>query len=77
MRKLTRKPSCKAKRYSIRPEITVPSIRVDSQQAQGAAPLYAQWVGPAANFVITGRNPITLHNYFYNAQCGEVGFEPN
>ena len=43
----------------------------------GAAPLYAQWVSPAANFINTGRDPIILYNYFYNAQCGEVGFQPN
>jgi hypothetical protein len=41
----------------------------------GAAPLYAQWVTPAANFINTGRDPIILYNYFYDAQCGQVGFQ--
>ena len=41
----------------------------------GAAPLYAKWVSPGANFINTGRDPIILYNYFYDAQCGQVGFQ--
>jgi len=37
--------------------------------------LYAKWVSPAANFINTGRDPIVLYNYFYDAQCGQVGFQ--
>jgi len=43
----------------------------------GAAHLYAQREEPAANFINTGRDPIILYNYFYDAQCGQVGFQPN
>lgn len=43
----------------------------------GAAHLYAQREKPAANFINTGHDPIILYNYFYDAQCGQVGFQPN
>ncbi len=42
------------------------------------APVYAQWAGttpPSANFINTGRDPIIDYNYFYDAQCGQVGFQ--
>ena len=42
------------------------------------APVYAQWAGttpPSANFINTGRDPIIDYNYFYDAQCGQAGFQ--
>jgi hypothetical protein len=44
----------------------------------GAEPSYAEWAGttpPSANFINTGRDPIVAYNYFYDAQCGQVGFQ--
>jgi len=43
----------------------------------GPTPSYAQWIVPGATFINTGRDPIAVYNYMYDAQCGAVGFEPN
>ena len=52
--------------------------RDERQRLSGwCSPLYAQREKPAANFINTGRDPIILYNYFYDAQCGQVGFQPN
>lgn len=42
-------------------------------------PTVVQWVDGTATgqtFVNTGRRPLYIYDYFYNGQCGKVGFKP-
>jgi len=45
--------------------------------ANSPAPSKVQWIDTTASgqiFVNTGRRPLYMYNYFYNGQCGQVGF---
>ncbi|MBN9226303.1 MULTISPECIES: hypothetical protein [Legionella] len=42
-------------------------------------PTLVQWIDSTATgqvFVNTGRRPLYFYDYFYNGQCGQVGFKP-
>ena len=42
-------------------------------------PTLVQWVDTTASgmiFVNTGRRPLYIYDYFYDGQCGQVGFKP-
>lgn len=42
-------------------------------------PTVVQWVNSATTgqiFVNTGRRPLYIYDYFYDGQCGQVGFKP-
>lgn len=47
--------------------------------ANTPTPDYVEWINSTATgqiFVNTGRRPLYDYDYFYNGQCGQVGFKP-
>ncbi|CEG56896.1 hypothetical protein [Legionella fallonii] len=50
-----------------------------SPPSHSPAPTVVQWINSTATgmvFVNTGRRPLYIYNYFYDGQCGQVGFKP-
>jgi hypothetical protein len=47
-----------------------------SNDVDGAAPTFAQWIDSSQTFVNTGRYPLSLYDYLFDARCGNVGFKP-
>ncbi|VEB33468.1 hypothetical protein [Legionella cherrii] len=46
--------------------------------SNSATPTVVQWIDSTTSgqiFVNTGRRPLYLYDYFYNGQCGQVGFK--
>lgn len=55
------------------------SYMTNNTNTYPAAPNYVQWIDSTTTdqiFVNTGRRPLYKYNYFYEGQCGQVGFKP-
>ncbi|HTW87205.1 MAG TPA: hypothetical protein VMD75_04290 [Candidatus Binataceae bacterium] len=53
-------------------------FQFEPDDATGPAPEEINWVNLVPGvFINTGRRPLIAYNYMFDAQCGQVGFQPN